>query len=272
MAVFGDSVRYQFRFEKPPDRPGTVLTAVYPSSDTVPANLLKIYLEFSAPMREGEVYQRLTLLDQNNDLVKEPFVQLQPELWDSTRRRITLWLDPGRVKRALASSTFYGPVLEDGKSYCLQIDSLWKDVYGHRLGAGYKKKIVVTTADRKNPEIGFWTIKSPSPNTREPLIINFNEKMDLATALKAFSLWTAEEHLIKGEIEIGDNESSWKFIPTNPWAPGEVQLRVESNLEDLAGNNLNRPFERDILNNESPVVDQEVHQIKVPIGMTDQSK
>jgi hypothetical protein len=96
--------------------------------------------------------------------------------------------------------------------------------------------------------------------------------MDLATALKAFSLWTAEEYLIKGDMEIGENESSWKFIPTNPWAPGEVQLRVESNLEDLAGNNLNRLFDRDILNNESPVVDQEVHQIKVPIGMTDQSK
>ena len=37
------------------------------------------------------------------------------------------------------------------------------------------------------------------------------------------------------------------FVPERPW-PGEARLRVDPALEDLAGNNLARPFDSDRLN------------------------
>ena len=42
-------------------RPTTKVTAIYPTSDRVPANLLKLYIEFSAPMSDGEAERRVHL-------------------------------------------------------------------------------------------------------------------------------------------------------------------------------------------------------------------
>ena len=41
-------------------------------------------------------------------------------------------------------------------------------------------------------------------------------------------------------------DKSIEFTPGNEWQGGEYTLRIENRLEDLAGNNLNRVFDRDI--------------------------
>jgi hypothetical protein len=41
----------------------TVVAALYPTPSTLPENLLKFYIHFSAPMSRGEAYQRIHLLD-----------------------------------------------------------------------------------------------------------------------------------------------------------------------------------------------------------------
>jgi hypothetical protein len=43
-------------------------------------------------------------------------------------------------------------------------------------------------------------------------------------------------------------EKQLNFIPNKPWSPGQYNLQVEARLEDLAGNNLNRLFDRDVTN------------------------
>ena len=126
LAIFGDSVEYQFQLTPPANRPPTKLLAIYPTTDTVPANLLKIYLQFSRPMREGEIYDRVMIYDHHGNPVANPFVPLHPELWDSAGHMVTLWLDPGRVKRALGSREIHGPVIQEGRHYQLKVDSLWK--------------------------------------------------------------------------------------------------------------------------------------------------
>jgi hypothetical protein len=79
----------------------TALVNVFPTADTLPENLLKIYLQFSAPMREGEALQYVHLLNENKDTLHDIFLDLQPELWNKERTALTLWLDPGRIKRDL---------------------------------------------------------------------------------------------------------------------------------------------------------------------------
>ena len=62
---------HRFSFLIPHTGSVTELDAIYPSGQSVPANLLKIYLHFSAPMGEGRAYEHLTLIDAAGDDVKD---------------------------------------------------------------------------------------------------------------------------------------------------------------------------------------------------------
>jgi hypothetical protein len=54
--------------------PGTTrVIAVYPSADTLPMNLLRMYIQFSAPMTIGEATRRVRLLDMDGARCRTPF-------------------------------------------------------------------------------------------------------------------------------------------------------------------------------------------------------
>ena len=67
----------------------------------MPENLLKIYLRFSHPMREGQSDKYISLIKNGKDTLPDVFLNLQPELWNEDRTVLTVWLDPGRIKRDL---------------------------------------------------------------------------------------------------------------------------------------------------------------------------
>ena len=101
--------------------------AVYPTLDTIPENLLKIYIEFSKPMREGEALQHLVLIKNGKDTLQSTFLDLDPELWNNDRTVLTLWLDPGRIKRGLQPNLAMGPPLTRGNKYTLIVKQEWKN-------------------------------------------------------------------------------------------------------------------------------------------------
>ena len=51
--------------------------------------------------------------------------------------------------------------------------------------------------------------------------------------------------LIEGKILPKEEEKSFLFYPDKPWTSGNYYLITDSRLEDLAGNNLNKLFDRD---------------------------
>ena len=59
---------------------------IYPSADTLPENLLKLYIAFSKPMREGEALRQITMLNEQDDTVAAPFMDLKPEMTKKRRR------------------------------------------------------------------------------------------------------------------------------------------------------------------------------------------
>ncbi len=85
-----------------PATPSTRVAHVYPSSATLPANALKLYIYFDAPMTRGGSWQHIHLL-RDGQPVAYPFLELDQELWDREQRRFTVLFDPGRIKRGLAS-------------------------------------------------------------------------------------------------------------------------------------------------------------------------
>lgn len=53
-------------------------------------------------------------------------------------------------------------------------------------------------------------------------------------------------NFVEGSIQVDRNETRWGFTPQQPWRAGDYSLSVDTTLEDLAGNRINRPFEVDV--------------------------
>lgn len=222
------------------------LHAIYPSQDTLPLNLLKIYLEFNQPMREGQSTQYISLLKNGRDTISSVFLDLQPELWNRERTLMTLWLDPGRIKRELQPNQRLGEPLEKNTSYRITISKTWNDILGHTLQSDYHKDFFVRDRDSVPPDQSKWTIKTPDAGTQHPVYIHFHEAMDFVLVYEAIRITDIDGNIVRGKTELLEEEMVLSFKPDSNWALGEYIVESESRLEDLAGNNLNRPFDRDL--------------------------
>ena len=233
------------------------LLSIYPSQDTVPENLLKMYFEFSEPMVEGSSLRHVTLLRQDGDTMTGTFLDLQPELWNGDATVLTLWLDPGRIKRDLIPNKELGAPLEAGEHYTLQVSKLWQSKNGLPLTKDYTKTFVVGDRDDTSPALHLWKVLPPSFNKKQALEIQFRQPLDYYLAKECISIRHANGNVVAGTMEIDDEERSLSFMPDEPWKKDRFVLHIEGRLEDLSGNNLNRPFDRDV-NKKSDVPEQEI--------------
>lgn len=225
--------------------PSTQVTHVYPSADVLPENLLKFYLHFSAPMSRGNTYKHIQLLNQNGQPVELPFLELDEELWNASMTRLTLFIDPGRIKRGVRPLEEIGPSLEEGKTYTLAVDSDWNDSQGNPLQAAFRKSFQVGPPDRSPPDPNRWRISTPQFTSRDPLIVEFQEPMDHALANRMLHIVRDDRRVVDGKVKLKENETVWHFIPSEPWTAGNYSLIIETTIEDLAGNNIGKPFEVD---------------------------
>lgn len=242
----GKDVRAEFELPKPKAGPPTVVTQVYPSSDVLPENQLKFYIQFSAPMSRGEAYKRIQLLDEKGKPVEFPFLELGEELWEPKGTRFTLFFDPGRIKRGLKPREEVGPALEENKSYTLVIDSKWTDAAGQPLKQAFRKKFRVVAPDDKTPDPKEWKIAAPRAGGKTALTVRFPEPLD--HGLLGRLLWVIDPagKRVPGQIALGDHEKLWQFTPEQVWRAGAYKLVIDTTLEDLAGNSVGQPFEVDL--------------------------
>jgi hypothetical protein len=221
----------------------TVATAIYPSADVLPENQLKFYIHFSAPMRRGDSYRHIRLVNSAGTPVEAPFLELAEELWDESGRRLTLLLDPGRVKQDLKPHKEVGRALADGGKYTLVVSSEWRDANGEKLGRDFKKAFRVTKADIRQPDPKRWKLALPLAGSREPVVASFDEPLDHALLQHAITVVDSTGHVVDGRVSVIEKETHWSFQPANPWIAGTFKLLIEDTLEDLAGNSIGRPFE-----------------------------
>ncbi len=224
-----------------------IIDAIYPSADTLPENLLKLYLKFSRPMRQGVSEKYLTMLDSNGDTLRDIFLNLNTELWDEDGKQLTIWLNPGRIKRGLQPNENEGSPLRSGSLYTFSIAGEWADIRGNKLGKAYSKRFTARVKDIHSPKPGLWKLDIPTAASAEPITINFNESLDYSLLGNTIILITTDGEQIGKKMVVKNNEKSLLIYPENKWPAGEYYLKTDTRLEDLAGNNLNRLFDRDIL-------------------------
>ncbi len=237
---------FTFSIPKPPVKPVATVTQIFPSASKLPENLLKFYIHFSHPMSSGDVYRHVQLLDANDLPIELPFLELGEELWDSEQRRLTLLFDPGRIKSGLMPRRESGAVLEEGKRYTLEIRDTWKDADSRPLKKSYRKSFTAIAGDGKSPVVENWGIKTPDAETLAPLEIHFEESLDEALVQRVIHILDPEGKRVDGDRVVDQSETRLRISPTHLWKVGRYQLRVESVLEDLAGNSVGRPFEVDL--------------------------
>jgi hypothetical protein len=228
--------------------PAPTLRRIYPSAEVLPENLLRFYLHFSAPMSRGEAYRHIRLLDASEKAISDPFLELDEELWSTDGRRFTLLFDPGRIKRGLKPREEVGPILERGKSYTLVVDQGWPSAAGVPLEGAVRRSFRVGPPDETCPDPGTWKICTPAAGTLVPLTLKFPEPLDHALALRLISVRDPSGQLVSGESSIEEQETLWSVTPREQkWKPGEYRLEIGTELEDVAGNSIARPFEVDLV-------------------------
>jgi hypothetical protein len=227
--------------------PTTTVEAVHPSADLLPENLLRLYVRFSAPMTRGQAWEHIRLLDGDGRAVDMPFLELDEELWDRSMTRLTVLIDPGRIKRGVRPLEEIGPALEAGKSYTLEVLPAWEDAEGKPLLAGHRKAFRVGPPDREPLEPRSWKLAVPRPGGVEPLAIGLGKPLDHGLLLSAIGIEGPDGTPVEGSVAILDGERTWSFAPARPWKPGEHAVVVATTLEDPAGNRIGRPFEVDAI-------------------------
>ena len=228
---------------KPPVVATTALVQVYPTRDRLPENQLKFYLHFSAPMSRGEAYEHIRLLDEKGKAIDSPFLELGEELWDTDAKRFTLLLHPGRIKRGLQLREDFGPVLEEGKRYTLEVDGKWLDAEGNPLKTGFRKSFSTEKALDTQPDPKNWTLALPAAGKTGELTVGFPNPLDHALLNRCIWVEDAAGKRVAGKIRISHEETRWHFAPEKPWPAGRYRLMVDAILEDLAGNSVAKPFE-----------------------------
>ncbi len=230
-----------------PELPATTdVLGIYPSAPSVPRNLLRLYVWFSAPMSEGSAAEHVRLTDSAGAPLRNALLPSENELWDAERRRLTVLLDPARIKRGLASNREIGYPLRSGAAVRLVVDSGFRDAHGSHLRAPAERAYVVGHNERRHVDPLVWTLSTPPVGTVEPMEVGFDRPLDHGLLARCLRVVGPDHRPVDGLSVIGPGERSWRLIPQRGWLPGTHQLLVDPGLEDLAGNSVARVFDRDL--------------------------
>ena len=227
--------------------PTTDVGAIYPSTNDVPVNLLKLYVCFSSPMSEGWAARAVHVCRADNgEPLEGVFLNMEPELWDRERRRLALLLDPGRIKRGLVPNMEAGYPLIEGVPVVVTIDAAFRDAGGRPLRTGAERRYEVGPPVRARLDPVHWQHHCPDAGSKDPLTVEFDRPLD--HALLGHSLWVhdATGEPLAGQALVGPGERSWRFEPQSPWEEGRYVVIVGPRLEDLAGNSVVRVFDSDL--------------------------
>ena len=222
-----------------------VVQAVYPSSEVVPENLLRMYIQFSRPMKTIGNLEKIVLIDDKGNEVENVFFNNVYELWNEEQTQLTLILDPARVKTGLRANETHGRAIQPYKSYTLIVEDL-EDVYHRKMEAPFKKRISVESADLQTPDIDQWKLNVPKSDSRSSFSVEFPQMLDYNSLKQRLIITDSENIPVKGIVSIEDQETEWRFQPESPWEEGTYILHVNTRLEDPAGNNLNGLFDHKI--------------------------
>jgi hypothetical protein len=220
------------------------VTHIFPTTNYLPDNLLRLYVCFSHSMQRGRAESEILLLGPDGGPAADVLYRAPVELWDRSMQHLTILLDPGRLKRGLGPNRELGPPLKVGDEYTLVVGSGLVELSGEPLRKAFYKRFRVTEPVREHVAVDQWEVVPPVTKSRQPLTLLFPRPLDWALLSQAITVVLEHAQSIEGRTSIDQCERRWSFTPALPWSAGNYEVRVASSLEDVCGNSVIAAFDR----------------------------
>ncbi|WP_327287858.1 hypothetical protein [Streptomyces sp. NBC_01198] len=202
---------------------------ISPQAGVLPANTLRFYLHFPRPGEARFDRDRLWLLDQEEQVVREPFLVLSSELWSVDGRRLTVLMEPGRIKRGLGADPSHEAALVVGRTYSLVVTA---------LGQTARHTFRVSDPVLEAVDETHWSLVSPPAGSLDPVVVNFDRVMDAALCQDEIAVLAPSGEVVRTHVSPAPDGTAARIIPSHPWRAGEHRLLVSERLEDVCGNRL----------------------------------
>ena len=217
---------------------------IFPSAAEIPADILRFHIEFNEPPDTENIVNAFALFNDKGEQVAHPFLDFPDGLWDRSGKVLTLMPHPGRIKSGLGASDLLGGALSLRANYELVVDPCALFGSDARQKGRLIRQSYAITAPRTEPiHVDRWTIVSPPARTREPLLVNFKEKLDWLSICNSLSILSDQNNLVDCVIEPSASQEQVQIYPINDWQPSSYRLVIAADIEDVAGNRINRVFE-----------------------------
>jgi hypothetical protein len=167
-----------------------VATRISPDAAVLPVNTLRFYIYFSAPAEAVFERKHVRLLDDRASEVVEPFLIFSEELWSADGRRLTLLMEPSRIKRGMGNAPSHYPALVEERTYTLE---------GRTGGQVFAKTFSVSTGVATPLDETRWRVAEPRAGSRQPFLFNLTGSWTPRFARKRSrsSTWPAKRLLVQ---------------------------------------------------------------------------
>jgi hypothetical protein len=133
------------------------------------------------------------------------------------------------------------------------------------LTRGYVKRFRVGPIDRTLPRAAEWRVITPPAGTLDPVTVELPEPLDHALLGRMLTVTRSVggvETAVTGRAATGHHDRRWTFTPSEPWATATYVVKIDTDLEDLAGNNMRRLF--DVMPGDSAARGAEGALVRIP--------
>lgn len=209
---------------------------ISPGATVLPANTLRFYIHFSTPGEAHFDRHFLWLLDEENRVVPDPFLVLSQELWSADGDRLTILMEPRRIKRGLGGDRSHEAALVVGRTYTLAITA---------LGHAARHTFSVSEPESQAVDETRWSLDSPIAGSLDPLVVNFDRVMDAALCEDEIAVLTASGEFVETRVSLAADGTTARLVPGHPWRVGEHRLVVSDRFEDVCGNRLGEALDHE---------------------------
>ncbi len=210
---------------------------ISPQAKILPANTLRFYVHFPRPGEAHFDRDNLRLLDEEERVVRDPFLVFSQELWSVDGCRLTVLMEPGRIKRGMGADPSHEAAFVVGRTYSLVITAL-----------GQTARHTFRVSD---PVLGavdetHWRLDPPTAGSLDPTVVHFDRVMDAALCADEIRVLAPSGEAVRTRLELAPDGATARLIPSRPWRAGEHRLFVSDRLEDVCGNRLGEALDHDL--------------------------
>ncbi|MCE4556552.1 hypothetical protein [Pelomonas cellulosilytica] len=215
---------------------------IHPAGAEVPENLLRFELRFDRPQALPFDVERLMLLDADGQEIRHALLDVA--LPDADGRRITVLLDPGRVKSGVGPNLAAGRALKEGATISLRVAG--RDAHEPPTVKSWR----VTAAASQPLRPRQWRVRPPRSGTRDTLSVDLRTPIS-SVGERLIAVLDSQGRRVAGTTTLNDGDSTWRFRPSQPWTLGQHRLVTHPGLEDPAGNRQCAAFEAPLSHDET---------------------